>query len=101
MTDRTPPVVGLPKSKSLAEMRALALALIALEQLPAYKRPHELMDTFRQMLAERRLLQRASALSYILAEAKKILRPDLSPDAIDREYAIDDLLDSLGAPDSA
>ena len=100
MTDRTPPFVGLPKSKSLAPTRALAIALTALEQLPANKRPHELMDTFRQMLAERRGRDGAR-LSYMLAEAKKILRPDLSPDAIDREYAIDDLLDSLGAPDAA
>ena len=100
MTDRTPPVVGFPKSKPLAPTRALAIALTALEQLPANKRPHELMDTFRHMLAEQRGRDGA-LLSYMLAEAKKILRPDLSLDAIDREYAIDDLLDSLGAPDSA
>jgi hypothetical protein len=64
--------------------------LTALEQLPANKQPHELMDTFRHMLEERRGRD-GSRLSYTLAEAKKILRPDLNPDAVDQEYGIDDL----------
>ena len=40
--------------RTLAEMRALALALIALEHLPTDKQPLYLMKTFRQMLEERR-----------------------------------------------
>ena len=58
----------------IARRRALALALVALEALPEGKHPTELMDKFRELLARPGL--RGSHISIMLAEAKRLLRPD-------------------------
>jgi hypothetical protein len=70
----------------MARRKALALALVALGALPEGQRPTELMDKFRELLA--RPGSRGSHLPIMLAEAKRLLRPDLDPNAIDDEYGL-------------
>ena len=55
-----------------ARRRAFALALVALEGLPEGKRPTELIDRFGELLARPGIQG-----SMMLAEAKRLLRPDL------------------------
>ena len=57
----------------VARRRALALALAALEALPEERRPTELMERFKELLARPGL--RGSHPSIMLAEAKRLLRP--------------------------
>ena len=69
----------------IARRKALALALVALKALPEGQCPTELMDKFRELLARPGL--RGAHPSIMLAEAKRLLHPDLDPNAIDDEYA--------------
>jgi hypothetical protein len=55
-----------------ARRRAFALALVALEGLPEGKRPTELIDRFGELLAR----PGGAHPSIMLAEAKRLLRPD-------------------------
>jgi hypothetical protein len=63
---------------------ALALALVALEQLPAESQPSSNMDDLRKLLAT----CNPANVSMHLARAKCRLRPDLDPMAIYREYGL-------------
>jgi hypothetical protein len=60
-----------------ARRRAFALALVALEGLPEGKRPTELIDRFGELLARPGI--QGLHPSMMLAEAKRLLRPDLDP----------------------
>jgi hypothetical protein len=70
----------------IARRRAFALALVALEALPEGKRPDELMDRFKELLA--RPGMQGLHPSIMLTEAKRLLRPDLDPNLIDDEYGL-------------
>ncbi len=64
---------------------ALALALVALEQLPPEKQPHCDMDDMRRLLAA---IDDGPSLSLHLARATRRLRPDLDPIAVYRQYGL-------------
>jgi hypothetical protein len=70
----------------IARRRALALALAALEALPEGKRPAELMERFKELLA--RPGMQGLHPSIMLTEAKRLLRPDLDPNLIEDEYGL-------------
>ncbi len=64
---------------------ALALALVALEQLPREKQPRCHMDDMRRLLAA---IDDGPTLSLHLARATCRLRPDLDPIAVYRQYGL-------------
>ena len=64
---------------------ALALALVALEQLPPEKRPRCDMDDMRRLLAA---IDDGPSLSLHLARATRRLRPDLDPIGVYRQYGL-------------
>ena len=64
---------------------ALALALVALEQLPPEKQPRCNMDDMLRLLAA---MDDGPTLSLHLARATRRLRPDLDPIGVYRQYGL-------------
>ncbi len=64
---------------------ALALALVALEQLPPEKQPRCNMEDMRRLLAA---MDDGPTLSLQLARATCRLRPDLDPVMVYRQYGL-------------